>query len=79
MLGTELKVPTLNGSLTVKVPPGTQPDKILRLRGKGLPEFGSGAHGDLYLGLRVHIPEHLSAAERELYRQLQALGRKHGH
>jgi molecular chaperone DnaJ len=50
----------------------------LRLRGKGLPEFGGGARGDLYIGLRLHVPERLSAEERELYQRLQALSRRGG-
>jgi molecular chaperone DnaJ len=73
ILGTDLEVPTLDGPTIVAVPPGTQPDTLLRLRGKGLPEFGGGRRGDLYLRLRVHIPDHLSAAERKLYEQLRAL------
>ena len=73
-LGTRRTVPTLDGSVEVTIPPGTQPDSVLRLAGKGLPEFGGRARGDLYLRLRVRVPEHLSAKERELYEQLQALG-----
>jgi molecular chaperone DnaJ len=73
VLGTTLTVPTLDGSASVTVPPGTQPDAVLRLKGKGLPVFGKGAHGDLYVRLAVSIPEHLSAAQRQLFEQLQAL------
>lgn len=47
VLGTELAVPTLEGPLTVTVPPGTQPGEILRLRGKGLPVYGQRYRGDL--------------------------------
>ncbi len=72
VLGTELAVPTLAGDAKVSVPPGTQPDTILRLRGKGLPRFGGG-HGDLLLQLRVLVPEKLSGAERRLYEQLREL------
>jgi molecular chaperone DnaJ len=72
-LGTELTVPTLDGTASAKVPPGTQPDTVLRLRGKGLPEFGGRAHGDLYLRLRVHVPEHLSGAQKEAFERLREL------
>jgi molecular chaperone DnaJ len=72
-LGTEVEVPTLDGSTTVTIPPGTQPDTLLRLRGKGLPEFGGGSRGDLYLRLGVHVSERLSSAERKLYERLRAL------
>lgn len=74
VLGTELTVPTLGHPAEVTIPPGTQPDTVLRVRGKGLPEFGGRQHGDLYLRIRVHIPEHPSVEERELYRRLHILG-----
>lgn len=73
VLGAELSVPTLDGSAKVTVPPGTQPDTVLRLRGKGLPHFGGRQRGDLLLRLRVAVPERLSAAERRLWEQLRAL------
>lgn len=73
VLGTLRTVPTLYGNAEVTIPPGTQPDSVLRLAGKGLPEFGGRSRGDLYLRLRIRIPEHLSARERELYQQLRAL------
>ncbi len=73
VLGTTLEVPTLEGSVTVKVPPGTQPRSTLRLRGKGLPEFSGTGRGDLYLTLQVSIPERLSKEERELYQRLKSL------
>ena len=72
VLGTELRVPTLDGALTVKVPPGTQPDAQLRLRAKGLPRFGERGRGDLYLRLAVGLPERLSAEERALWEKLRA-------
>jgi molecular chaperone DnaJ len=71
VLGTRLEVPTLDGHATVTVPPGTQPDTVLRLPRKGLPVFGSKARGDMYLRVRVHIPERLSAEERTLYEHLR--------
>ena len=74
VLGTRLKVPALEGDMDVTVPPGTQPDEVLRLRGKGLQQFGGGGHGDLNLRIQVHIPEKLSAEEHALYEQLRSLG-----
>jgi molecular chaperone DnaJ len=73
VLGAELAVPTLDGSITVKVPPGTQPDSQLRLRGKGLPRFGARGRGDLYVRLAVRVPERLTAEERRLWERLRAL------
>lgn len=76
VLGATLQVPTLDGSASVTIPPGTQPGAILRLKGKGLPEFGNGRYGELYLRIEVRIPEQLSREERELYERLRALAAK---
>jgi molecular chaperone DnaJ len=75
-LGATIDVPTLDGPASVRVPAGTQPDAVLRLRNKGLPRFGDGARGDLYVRLRVQVPEHLSAQQRRLFEQLRALARR---
>jgi molecular chaperone DnaJ len=72
-LGTRRDVPTLDGTVEVTIPAGTQPDAVLRLAGKGLPEFGGRGRGDLYLRLRVRVPERLTGAQRELCEQLRAL------
>ncbi|MGA8148125.1 MAG: molecular chaperone DnaJ [Gallionellaceae bacterium] len=74
VLGATLDVPTLEGSASVTIPPGTQPGAVLRLKEKGLPEFGSRRHGNLYLRIGVRVPEHLSREERELYERLRAIG-----
>jgi molecular chaperone DnaJ len=71
VLGTTLEVPTLDGPATVTVPAGTQPGTVLRLRGKGLPEFGRTRRGDLHVRLQVEVPPHLSAEERRLYERLR--------
>jgi molecular chaperone DnaJ len=75
VLGVSLKVPTLDGAVSVNIPAGTQPGEVLRLHGKGLPEFGHGRHGDLYLRLQVVVPRELSAEEKELYEQLRKIKR----
>jgi molecular chaperone DnaJ len=75
VLGTELAVPTLDGPTTVTIPPGTQPDTVLRLHGKGLPEFGGRSRGDLYLRVHVHVPDRLSPKERDLYERLRTLSK----
>jgi len=77
VLGTEIEVPTLKNSITVKVPAGTQQDEVLRLRGKGLPYFEGSSKGDLKLRMQIEIPTHLSDEERQLYQQLQQLGKKY--
>jgi len=74
VLGTRLKVSTLEGGkATVEIPAGIQPDTVLRLRNKGLPRFGGKGKGDLYLQIKIQIPEKLSREERELYERLRAL------
>ena len=71
-LGDEVKVPTINGKIKLKVPEGTQSGKVLRLRGQGLPHVNSSYKGDLYIKLMVITPTKLSSRERELLQELQA-------
>ena len=73
VLGREIDGSTLEGAVKVTVPQGTQPNAVLRLSEKGLPHFAETKRGDLYLRLNVHIPEHLSDEERELYTKLRTL------
>lgn len=77
VLGAQLPIPTLEGPTTVEVPPGTQPDTVLRLRHKGLPSFGHSGRGDLLLRMRLVVPEHLGDDERKLYEQLRQLSHRH--
>jgi len=70
-LGAEVQVPTLDGRISVKVPPGSRAGQKLRVRGKGLPKPGGG-EGDLYTVLQVVTPSVLSEREKQLYRELQA-------
>lgn len=73
VLGTQKNVPSLDGSVEMHVPAGTQPGMVLRLTGKGLPRFGGGRHGDLYVRIDVRVPERLSEREKALYVQLREL------
>jgi curved DNA-binding protein len=68
-LGSEVPVPTLDGSARVRVPPGSSTGRRLRLRGQGLPG-PSGSAGDLYAEVAVHVPGKLTKRERELFEQL---------
>ena len=77
-LGTDVEVPTLGKAATVKVPPGTQPGSVLRLRGKGLPHFGGTGRGDLFLRVDVVVPDRLTSEERKLFERLRALRKKEG-
>jgi DnaJ-class molecular chaperone len=71
-LGTELKVPTLEGKVRLKIPPGTQGGQRFRLREQGLPSI-SGKRGDLYVVVQINIPKKLSEREREIWSQLAKL------
>ncbi len=71
-LGTELKVPTLEGRARLKIPPGTQGGQRFRLREQGLPSI-SGKRGDLYVVVQINIPKKLSEREREIWSQLAKL------
>lgn len=73
VLGSRFKVPTLDGEVEVKLPPGTQPDEVLRLRGKGLSYYGDKGRGDLKISIQVHIPDEPSTEEKVLYEQLRQL------
>ncbi len=75
-LGTTLTVPTVDKPAKVTVPAGTQPNAVLRLRNKGLPEFGGARRGGLYLRIIVEVPQQLGAEERVLYERLRGLQRK---
>ena len=73
LLGDTIDIPTLDGKARVKIEPGTQPGKVLRLRGKGLPAvkgYGVG-NGDLVVNISVYIPEYLNKSEREIFENLR--------
>ena len=65
-LGTEIEAPTLDGKVKLKIPAGTQPGKILRVRGKGFPDLRGSGHGDELVRIVVEIPERLSDQEKRL-------------
>ncbi len=73
-MGAELKVPTLGGTVTMKVPAGTQPGEVFRLRGKGLPALRGGHRGDQLVRVSVEIPARLSAEQRRSLEQFKQFG-----
>ena len=68
-LGTEVEVPTLEGKVKMRIPEGTQPGKVLRLRGKGLPSLGGRGRGDQLVHIFVEVPTRLTDRQRELLEQ----------
>jgi molecular chaperone DnaJ len=69
-LGAPVEIPTVDGKVKIKIDPGTQPGKILRLRGKGLPEVNGYGRGDLLVNINVWIPKTLTKEEQKTIEQL---------
>jgi curved DNA-binding protein len=69
LLGGEARVPTLGGAVALKIKPGTQSGRTIRLTGQGMPKLRSSERGDLYARVRVVLPEKLSEREEELVRE----------
>ena len=65
-LGAQIEIPLLQGKAKIRVAPGTQSGKILRLKGKGLPSVDSYGKGDLLVNLNVWTPQELSSQERDI-------------
>ena len=70
-LGTPVEIPTIDGKVKVKIEAGTQPGKVLRLRGKGIPEVNGYGRGDLLVNINVWVPKHLSRDEKKAMEKLQ--------
>ena len=69
-LGTTAEIPTVDGKVKVKIDAGTQPEKVLRLRGKGLPDVNGYGKGDLLVKVHVWIPQKLTSEERKIMEKL---------
>ncbi len=70
-LGADIEVPTLSEPIKIKVRPGTQPNTLVRLRGKGIKDLQGYGYGDLYVRLQVEVPTRLSKKQKELLKQLE--------
>ncbi|MDR1557534.1 MAG: molecular chaperone DnaJ [Tannerellaceae bacterium] len=70
-LGSSVEVPTIDGKVKVKIEPGTQPGKVLRLRNKGLPSVNNYGTGDLLINISIYIPETLSDQEKSMLNKLE--------
>lgn len=77
ILGASIKVPVVDGDVTIKVPPGTQPGQVMRLKGNGAPRLGNpNQRGDHYVTLNVEIPKKITKKEEELMEELRELQAK---
>lgn len=78
ILGGKIDVPTLGGTIKVTVPKGSDPGKVLRIRGKGMPKYGkANEYGDLLVRLKVNLPKNLTSEEEALFKKLQAMRANH--
>ena len=70
VLGADVEVPTVDGATTLRIPSGTQPGKILNLKGKGVPRLRGNGRGDQMVVINVDIPTKLNGEQRQLFEQL---------
>ena len=76
-LGCEINVPTLKGKSKMKIPPGTQPGTIFRLKGKGMPSLYARSNGDLHVRVNVIVPERLTGEQKRILKDYEkTLGKK---
>jgi DnaJ-class molecular chaperone len=73
-LGAQVDVPTPDGSVTVKVKPGTTDGKLLRVKGKGAPKLKGSGKGDVLARVKLTVPKRLSKKQRELLEELKKAG-----
>lgn len=71
-LGTEIAVETVKGTVQLKVPSGTQPDTVIRLREHGMPMLRRTGRGDHYVRIKVIVPKNLSSRQKELLKEFEA-------
>ena len=69
-LGTTAEIPTVDSRVKVKIDAGTQPEKILRIRGKGLPDVNGYGKGDLLVRIHSWVPDKLNSEERKILEKL---------
>src|SRR5262249_36512690 len=72
-LGAEIEVPTMDGKAVIKVPAGTQPGTMFRLKGHGIRNIQGYGHGDLHVRINVEVPTHLSAAQKDKLQEFAQL------
>ena len=77
-LGDEVVVETVDGSVKIRIPSGTQPGAVIRLRGKGVPHLNSSARGDHYVKIKIRIPKGLTSHQKKLLEEFEEAGGKKG-
>jgi molecular chaperone DnaJ len=74
-MGAEIRVPTMEGEHGLKIPDGTQPGTVFRVRNKGVPVLSGHGKGDLFVEVRVQVPTKLNKRQKELLQELDALAK----
>ena len=69
-LGDEIIVPTLNEKISYKIPPGTQPETVFRIKGKRIKYLKANRYGDLYVKVILEIPRNLNSAQKDKIKEL---------
>ena len=75
-LGTEINVETVEGKVKLKIPQGTQPDMVIRLRGKGITHIRGSGKGDHYVRIKIITPKNLTGKQKELLEEFEAESKK---
>jgi len=76
VLGEVIEVKTVWGKVNLKIPAGTEPGSLIRIKGKGAPKLRGSGSGDHYVRVRVEVPKKLTSSEKELYEQLAGKSKK---
>ncbi len=71
ILGDEIKIRTIDGETTIKIPPGTQPNTNFRIKGKGMPSLERRERGSLYVLVEIDIPSKLTKGQAELLKKFK--------
>jgi molecular chaperone DnaJ len=77
-LGAEIEVPTLDGRATIKIPAGTQPGAVFRVKGRGVKNLQGYGHGDLHVRVQVEVPARLNHEQKIKLQEFAALVRRPG-
>lgn len=70
-LGTQIDVETISGKVKLRIPSGTQPNTVIRLRGKGVANLRGSGHGDHYVRIKIAIPKNLTSRQKDLLREFE--------
>ena len=73
ILGGEVRLPTLKGNLSLKIPPETQNGRVFRMAGKGMPQLGNSKYGNMFAKVKVVLPTNLTGEEKKLFERLRSL------